>query len=766
MSKQLVLSKFFHTPTKKRKGTDLKEKPAPKKRRVVVEDDDDDSNDDVVVEQGDAEAVELDSSPPPTTSPAPRNKKMALQQSVQARVEELMQDEHAVAKQHKKFAQKLSKTSSNVEKVDSTSEQDLKRAFHACRPGQKATGYTPLEQQFVAIKRKHQDMLLVIEVGYKFKFYGQDAEIAAELLNIFCYRDKNFNCASIPTQRLYIHVRKLVESGYKVGVVRQTETAALKAVGDNKNKPFERGLTEVYTRGTLIGDAFQEDANSEDLGPIRTDGFFMCVYETPGSQPDTVDISLVAVNFNTGHVVHDTFTDNNMRHELETRLAQLEPLEILTNSAASNRTVNLLSHPMFGRDSVRVEVVPDDQFATPILQEFFQDASEGSIGEMVFTLPAPVQTCLNGLVSHLKEFGISSMLKKSTILLSFREHGCMTLDGSSLYNLNITSDELGRTEGSLVWFLKHTRTNFGARLLRRWVCQPLRSRKMIENRLEIVRELLAAQKRGDEWFVKLTGLLEKLPDLERALSQACSTVCPPQRFADLIKSLELAATSISELQEFFNGSGSDLAISKTVLGCPDICPRLNKIRNQVDLSVASTMKSLTDLRTEVLVDFSQFGEVLEASNAKRSEESQLDKELVGIRKQLQRPNLEYKSVLSDEYLIEVPKSTKVPGDWAKIGGTKAAERYRSPTVTRLLARLNESRETLAGCLAAAWSSILQEFTESLSDVWRVVSVLAHLDCLCSLAHVAAFDGFCCPEFTDEHQYSSSLRRDDTRWLRF
>ena len=42
-------------------------------------------------------------------------------------------------------------------------------------------------------------------------------------------------------------------AGYKVGVVKQMETAALKAASDNKSGPFTRELTELYTRSTLIG---------------------------------------------------------------------------------------------------------------------------------------------------------------------------------------------------------------------------------------------------------------------------------------------------------------------------------------------------------------------------------------------------------------------------------------------------------------------------------------------------------------------------------
>lgn len=109
----------------------------------------------------------------------------------------------------------------------------------------KSAKLTPLEKQFVEVKRAHMDTLLLVEVGYKFQFFGRDAEVAAEVLHIMCYQSHNFMQASIPVQRLFVHVRRLVEAGHKVGVVKQTETAALKKVGANKSAPFTRQLTAV-----------------------------------------------------------------------------------------------------------------------------------------------------------------------------------------------------------------------------------------------------------------------------------------------------------------------------------------------------------------------------------------------------------------------------------------------------------------------------------------------------------------------------------------
>ena len=102
------------------------------------------------------------------------------------------------------------------------------------------------------MKQQHKDAVLCVECGYKYRFFGEDAEIAARELNIYCHLDHNFMTASIPTHRLFVHVRRLVAKGYKVGVVKQTETAALKAIGDNKSSVFSRKLTALYTKSTLI----------------------------------------------------------------------------------------------------------------------------------------------------------------------------------------------------------------------------------------------------------------------------------------------------------------------------------------------------------------------------------------------------------------------------------------------------------------------------------------------------------------------------------
>jgi hypothetical protein len=89
--------------------------------------------------------------------------------------------------------------------------------------------FTPLERQIVALKRAHADAVVLVEVGYRYRFFGPDAEVAAALLDVVCHaeRDRRFLTASVPTYRLAVHLRRLVAAGFKVGVCTQTETAAM-----------------------------------------------------------------------------------------------------------------------------------------------------------------------------------------------------------------------------------------------------------------------------------------------------------------------------------------------------------------------------------------------------------------------------------------------------------------------------------------------------------------------------------------------------------
>lgn len=207
----------------------------------------------------------------------------------------------------------------------------------------------------VELKAKYPDVLLMVEVGYRYRFFGEDAENAARVLGIYAHMDHNFLTASIPTFRLSVHVRRLVNAGYKVGVVKQTEMAATKAHGSNKSGPFCRGLSALYTKATLEAVEDLGGTEGSEEGCISCNNYLVCVVEkgieNAEDGNDTgvdVKIGVVGMEISNGDVVYGEFNDNFMRARLEAMILNLSPSELLLGKPLSRQTEKVfLIHLLF-----------------------------------------------------------------------------------------------------------------------------------------------------------------------------------------------------------------------------------------------------------------------------------------------------------------------------------------------------------------------------------------------------------------------------------
>lgn len=385
---------------------------------------------------------------------------------------------------------------------------------------------TPMEKQFLDIKRKHMDTLMVMEVGYKYKFWGEDARIAAKELSIVCIPGKfrfdehpseahldRFASASIPTHRLHVHVKRLVGAGHKVGIIRQLETAALKAAGDNRNAPFVRKLTNLYTKGTYIDDVEGLEASvGSPAGGAPATGYLVCITESNAKgwgTDEKVHIGMVAVQPATGDVIHDDFEDGFMRSEIETRLLHIAPCEILIVGDLSKATDKLVQHlsgsktNVFG-DKVRLERIEKPKTmaaqAYSHVSNFYaekmkassaeEDEKASKILDNVLKLAEGVTICLSAMITHLTDYGLQHVFDLTKYFQSFSARSHMLLNGTSLTSLEIYQNQTDHTEkGSLFWTLDRTKTRFGQRLLRKWVGRPLLRRAELEERISAVEEL-------------------------------------------------------------------------------------------------------------------------------------------------------------------------------------------------------------------------------------------------------------------------------------
>ncbi|KAH7941911.1 hypothetical protein HPB49_018499 [Dermacentor silvarum] len=348
----------------------------------------------------------------------------------------------------------------------------------------KPTSYTPLESQVVAIKQRHPNTVLLVECGYRFRFFGEDAELASRELCIMCNRDHNFMTASIPVHRLGFHVERLVSRGHKVGIVRQTESAALKSVGASKSTVFTRELTALFTKSTLIGEELSTGCEDPAKG-----GYLVSICEADCATPDHLLVGVVAAQPATGEVLYDTFEENVSSCELEQRLESLQPVEIVFSEKCHpmlEKTV--CSFTSTSRDGVRLERLPPDYFKlSPSLDALTtlysgNNKHSSSIAQLA-AIPPVVICCLGSLLEYLKAFKLEEILRDrkhgiNKVPLNFTpmSSGChkMDLTAATLRRLDVFRNSTdGTVKGSLFGHLDHTLTAFGRRMLFSWIGQPL-----------------------------------------------------------------------------------------------------------------------------------------------------------------------------------------------------------------------------------------------------------------------------------------------------
>lgn len=550
-------------------------------------------------------------------------------------------------------------------------------------------------------------------------------------------------------------------AGHKVGVVRQIETAALKKVGDNRNTPFVRKLTNLYTKGTYIdenGDLEQQTASDSPSG-----GYLLSITETKakGSGTDEkVDVGILAVQPATGDIIYDTFEDGFMRSEIETRLLHISPCEFLIVGDLSKATDKLIQHlsgsstNVFG-DRSRVERIPRTstmatesfshvtKFYADKLKEESQNASGSALLDKVLKLPEPVTICLSAMITHLTEYGLEHIFDLTKYFQSFSTRSHMLINGTTLESLEVYRNSTDHSErGSLFWAIDKTLTRFGRRLLRKWVGRPLLSQDHLEERLEAVQELFDKQSTAP--VTELERLLANTrTDLERSLIRIYYGKCTRPELLSVLQTLQRIASSYSRVKQPSDASFSAPILANSVHALPKILDLVISYLERINLDAARKDDKYGFFRDEHQTEAIQDHQMGIAHV-----EHELDAHRAEAASKIKKNKVDYVTVAGIEFLIEVPNSDikNVPASWSKISGTKKLSRFHTPEVIRFIAERDQHREALAAACDAAFKDLLSSIASQYQPLRDAVSSLATLDCLLSLSKVASQPGYSRPTF--------------------
>ncbi|KAH9929644.1 muts domain V-domain-containing protein [Amylocystis lapponica] len=621
--------------------------------------------------------------------------------------------------------------------------------------------YTRLELQVRDFKLQNPGTVLMFEVGYKIMFYGDDAKIASAELGIVCFPKRNFFIAMIPLHRREIHLKKLLSKGYKVGVVEQTETAALKKLSDSRNELFARKLTHLYTAATYVDELNSVDV--DDLDPSSAPPL-MCIVETPKGGMGTderVCIGMIIISPSTGDVVWDEFEDNHMRTELETRMVHTKPYELLLPSKKlskpSDKMISHFTEHSATDHKIRIERFKDNlQYtqAFSYLSNFYTDKTKagmasdnynsGKLMAAVADFPKLVVVALAHSVKYLSSFEVEDVLRETRFFAKFAERTHMLLNGNTLTNLEIYRNETDLTaRGSLMWILDHTSTRFGARMLRSWVGRPLVDTHVLQCRIDAVEEI---QSDTSPRLTVLRQLLRRLPDLARGLCRIQYGKCTPQELAVLLPAFDRVAAAFPPVARVADAGFRSELLNEVVAALPRLREPVRGLVDAVELRAAKEGK-----KERMWRDPDKYPEVDSLMMSIDVVESELEDELKNIRNVLKRPSLKYTTWNEEEYIVEVFKNENrvIPDNWQRISSTKKVERYRTPEVLKLLTQRAQYKEALAAQANKAYLAFLQDIAQNHYGLLRdAVNKLATADCLLSLALVAVQEGYVKPQFTN------------------
>lgn len=376
--------------------------------------------------------------------------------------------------------------------------------------------HTPMMQQYLRIKAAHPSHLLFYRMGDFYELFYDDAQTAAQALDITLTKrgqsaGEPIPMAGVPWHAMEPYLAKLVKMGFTVALCEQ--------LGDptTSKGPVERDVVRIVTPGTL---------SDEDLLDEKRDNLILAITRR-SDHFGVASLELASGRF--------SLNEPKSLPELCAELHRLQPAEVLLDDALSE-----LELPNIGAQ----RLCPTWQFETASgveqLQRHFQVKSldgfglngiDGGIGAAAALLQY-VRDTQRSAIPHLKAPQLEPL------------HDAMQLDPATRRNLEISSNIRGGDEHTLFRVLDNTATPMGSRLLKRWLHRPLAVRTAIEQRLQAIAVLIEQSPLAD-W----QKALRAVGDMERVLARVALGNARPRDLVRLRQAFTQLPAMIARIEK-------------------------------------------------------------------------------------------------------------------------------------------------------------------------------------------------------------------------
>lgn len=569
---------------------------------------------------------------------------------------------------------------------------------------------TPLMRQYLALKAKYKDAVLLFRVGDFYETFGEDAVRTAAATGIVLTRRNNggsdIELAGFPYHAMDLYIPKLVRAGLRVAICEQLEKPS------KDKKIVRRGVTEVITPGVTTDDKLLDHKTNNYLAAVHL-----------GRQER---FGLALADISTGEFL----TAEGDAAYLSKLMLHYQPAEVLLTKG-----LDPLFRKHFG-DHFRTfhleEWVFTPDYATDRLQQQFsvQNLKGFGIGDL------PSGQIAAGSILHYLAATENARLGHLRTISRIHADDYVWLDQFTVRNLELVQSQHPQGR-SLLQVLDDTVTAMGGRLIRHWIQLPLVDIPRIRARQAMVGYFMEDLDTADH----VTGFLREIGDLERLLAKAVVGKISPREMNQLARALELTR----RVQAHLGQSALDHLRQKgeSLQPCKEL---MDRIRGAVQPDPPALLAKGDVIRDGFDPELDDLRDIIRNSKDILLQVQQEESQRTGI------PNLKigFNNVFG--YYLEVTNKYKnqnlIPDSWVRKQTVATGERYVTDELKRLEERILGAEEKILEREAALYEALTREVQDYIEPIQHNAAVLAELDVLLGFARLSRKRQYCRPELDD------------------
>ena len=569
---------------------------------------------------------------------------------------------------------------------------------------------TPLMKQYMAVKAKHPDAILLFRVGDFYETFGEDAIRASEILGIVLTRRANGSArfvelAGFPFHALDTYLPKLVRAGQRVAICEQLEDPKL------AKKIVKRGITELITPGVSFTDNVLNNKENNFLAAVHIDkqavGLALLDVSTGEfyiAEGDTAHVEQIMNNFQPREVLFEKRKSDLFRDRFGSRFYTYKLDDwIFSSEAANDRLLK-----QFGTNSLKgfgVQGIPNGIVAAGAILYYLDMTHHENLGH----------------INHIARI---------------EEEKYVWLDRFTVRNLELFHSPYEGAK-TLIDIVDRTLSPMGGRMMKRWISLPLKDIEVLNARLDIVGFLMTNSGITEE----MEGLIREVGDLERLLSKASVGRVTPREVAQLRRAL----TAIGELKRLCSGTDCQplVSIASGFDPCPELAEKISRTLTPDPPAAVNKGHVIAEGLSQELDELRNiFYGGKDYLNDLQQRES--------IRTGISSLKISYNNVFG--YYIEVRNThkDKVPADWIRKQTLVSAERYITEELKEYESKILGAGEKILSLETALFNELVSSLTPFIALIQADAAAVGRLDCLRSFADISEENGYKRPVLDDSH----------------